>query len=340
MTGMIRRGLRLELVAAISIALAVPALANSALANPALYSPAQDAQGREPASQTTQTVLAVETHDQGGRTTAALAVAVTGEDGPPAAGAVTIRDGGRTLAGAALNKQGQATLVLALPAGDHSFKAVYAGDAGHRGSISESVHAIAQASTSPDFSVSVSPATLALTPGQSGTVTASITPVNSSALTAPMFVTLSCSGLPDQSSCSFNPENVEILPNAIAAIPSSMVILTQKQEGYLARPGFSAHSGSSGIALAILLPGALCLGGLAWSVRRRPWLQRLALLALVALVSMLGTTACNARYGYYNHGPPINPATPAGTYTVNVTAQSSNGVTATTHNTTLAFTVQ
>jgi hypothetical protein len=149
-----------------------------------------------------------------------------------------------------------------------------------------------------------------------------------------MFVTLSCSGLPDQSSCTFTPENVEILPNATAAITSSMVVSTQKAEGSLVRPD------SNAVALAILLPGALGLGGLAWSVRRRPWLQRLSLLALVALVTMFGTSACNARYNYFNHGPPINPATPAGTYTVDVTAQSSNGVTATTHYTTLAFTVQ
>jgi len=338
---MIRRGLRLELVAAISIALAVPALARPAQSGPAQAVPTQAAQSRELASQTTQTELTVETHDQAGRTTAALAVAVTGEDGLPAAGAVTIRDGGRTLAGAALDKQGHATLVLALPAGDHSFTAGFVGDALHRGSISESVHAVAQASTAPNFSVSVSPATFTITtPGQSGTVTASITPENSSALTSPMFITLSCSGLPDQSSCSFNPENVEILPNQTAAITSSMVIQTQQQEGYLARPRFGARPGSNGIALAILLPGALGLGGLAWSVRRRHWLQRLALLALVALVSMLGSTACNARYDYYNHGPPINPGTPPGTYTVDVTAQSSNGVTATTNTTTLAFTVQ
>jgi hypothetical protein len=325
---MIRRGLRLELVAAIGIALAVPALACAA----------ENAQAGTVARQSTQTTLTVETHDQAGRTQAALAITVTGEDGLPATGAVSIRDNGRgqirELAGAALSKQGRATLVLALPAGDHSFTAAYDGDLSHNSSVSESVHALAQTTTTPDFAVSVNPATLTLTPGQSGTVTASITPENASALTAPMFVTLSCSGLPDQASCTFNPENVEILPNATAALTSSMVILTQKQEGLLTRPG------SNSVALAILLPGALCLGGLAWSVRRRPWLQRLSLLALVALVSMLGATACNARYNYYNHGPPINPATPAGTYTVDVNAQSSNGVTATTHFTTLAFTVQ
>ena len=322
MTGMIRRGLRLKLVAAIVIALAVPALAFAA----------ENAQGGAVATQTT---LNVETHDQAGRTQATLAITVTGEDSLPATGAVAITDHGRPLAGAALTKQGQATVVLALPAGDHSFSAAYDGDPVHRGSISETVHAHALATTLPDFQVSVAPTSLTIaTPGESGTVTASITPENAAALTAPMFVTLSCSGLPDQSSCTFNPENVEILPNATAALTSSMVILTQKQEGSIARPGLN------GVALAILLPGALSLGGLAWFVRRRPWLQRLSLLALVALVFTLGTAACNARYDYYNHGPPINPATPAGTYTVNVNAQSSNGVTATTHSATLAFTVK
>jgi hypothetical protein len=148
-----------------------------------------------------------------------------------------------------------------------------------------------------------------------------------------MFVTLSCSGLPDQSSCNFTPENVEILPNATVPLTSSMIVLTQQQEASLRNPG------SNSVALAILLPGALGLGGIAWSMRRRTWVQRLSLLAMVALVAMLGTTACNARYKYYHHGPPLNPATPAGTYTVDVTAQSSNGVTATTHFTTMALTV-
>ena len=54
---------------------------------------------------------------------------------------------------------------------------------------------------------------------------------------------------------------------------------------------------------------------------------------------MLGTTACNPLYNYYNHGPPVNPATPSGTYTVNVTGQSSNGVTAITNSTTISVTV-
>jgi hypothetical protein len=75
-------------------------------------------------------------------------------------------------------------------------------------------------------------------------------------------------------------------------------------------------------------------------MRRRRFLSRLALVSLVALVSVLGTTACSPLYNYFNHGPTHNLPTPAGTYTVTITAQSSNGVTATTHSTTVALTVK
>lgn len=317
MRGLIRRSQRLELVAAISIALAVPAMALA---------------GQNVATQTT---LTLDAHDHAGRTTATATVAVTAEEGSSATGAVVLSDHGHQLAGAALDKQGEASLVLALPAGDHSLTAKYSGDATHSVSISPSASVQGQASTTPDFGITVAPAALTLTPGQTGSVTPSITPENASGLTAPMFVTLSCSGLPDESSCTFNPANIEILPNATAPITSSMVILTQA-----ASYASSGHSPKNELALAILLPGALGLGGFAFSMRRRRWVQRLSLLAMVALVSTLGATACNSRYDYYHHGPPINPATPPGTYTVEVTAQSSNGVTATTHSTTLALTIQ
>jgi hypothetical protein len=310
--------LRLELVAGLGIALALPSLAMAA----------ENARGLA-----TETTLTVEAHEQDGRTLAN--VTVVGEDGLAATGAVVIHDGGMQLAGAALDLKGQATFELALPAGDHSLWAVYGGDATHNRSISEAATAQAQATTTPNFGIAVAPATLTLTPGQSGSLIASVTPQNSSALTAPMFVTLSCSGLPDQAACTFTPENVEILPNATAAITSSMIITTQSNT-----VGTASNRHGDPVAWALLLPGALGLGGLAWGLRRRQWLNRLSLLALLGLVTMLGATACNARYDYYNHGPPIPPPTPAGTYTVTVTAQSSNGVTAITNSTTLALTVQ
>lgn len=320
MRGIVCRGPRLELVAGLAIALAMPALALAAESAQTLA---------------TQTSLSAETRDQGGRTQATVAVTVNGEDGLPATGAVVIGDNGAQLAGAALDGQGQARVVVALPAGPHSLTAAYAGDATHRASVSLAAQVQAQASSTPSFLISVAPATMTLTPGQTGTLTASVTPQNSSGLSAPMFVTLSCSGLPDQSSCNFTPENVEILPNATAAVTSTMVIVTQ-----VASYASVAHPGSNSVNWAFLLPGAFGLGGLAWGARRRAWLNRLSLLALVALVTTLGATACNARYDYYHHGPPINPATPAGTYTVTVTGQSSNGVVAITSSNTMVLTVQ
>ena len=182
-------------------------------------------------------------------------------------------------------------------------------------------------------------------PGNAGTVIVTITPVNNGSLTAPLFVTLSCSGLPDEASCNFTPANVEILStthtscatgSAAALCPptSTMVIQT------LAASTTAATRQSNPIAWAFLLPGVLGLGGMAWGARRRRFLRRLSLMALLGLVTLLSTTACNPRYAYEHHGPVPNPPTPAGSYTITVTGQSSNGITAITHNSTLALTVK
>jgi hypothetical protein len=251
---MIRRGLRLELVAGLSTALALSVAASGL---PALAFAEQ--------ATATQTTLSVETHDQAGRTTASVSVAVAGDNGLPANGVIALLDHGRPLAGAALNEQGNAVFAIDLAAGDHSSPQPTPATppTAHRSPRPASVQA--QATTTPDFEISVAPTTLTLTPGQSGTVVASVTPVNSSALTAPMFVTLSCSGLPDESSCVFTPENVEILPNATAPLTSNMLVITQ-----LASSASLDRPRSNGLALAVLLPGALTLGGLAFSFRRRP----------------------------------------------------------------------
>lgn len=322
MTSFIGRGMRFSSLAALGVALSIPVWAAT---HP----------------QSTQTILQAQTLDGNGSTQATLSVTVTGEDGLPATGAVVIEDGRTQLAGAALNADGKSQIVVGLTPGEHALRAVYVGDAAHQGSQSDAAGVTAQSGSTPDFQIGVNPASITLTAGQSGTVAASVTPINASSLAAPMFVTLSCSGNPDQSSCSFTPENLEILPNATAAVTSSLVIATQGQPTHYGGSSAAhppARPGAHGVAWAVLLPGAFGLIGLSFA--RRRWLNRMALLGLLALVTCLGTAACNPLYNYQNHGPPYNKPTPAGTYTLLVTAQSSNGVTATTHTTKLVLTVQ
>ncbi len=275
----------------------------------------------------------IESRNGSNLTQGVFSVSVTGEDGKPASGAVTLEDGGKPLAGAKLDAAGAADITLDLAAGPHSLRAVYAGDTTHAGSTSATAQVTSEATGAPDFQVSLKPATLTLTQGQSGSAVVSLTPVNSSALTGPMFVTLSCTGYPDQSTCTFTPQNVEIQPNTTAAVTSDMVMATQSTgtRGEVAQR-------SNGTALAFLLPGAAALAGLAFGARKRGW-ARLMLIAMAALVTSLGMSACSPLYDYYNHGPNYNRPTPAGSYQMTVTAQSSDGVTATTHSTSFVLTV-
>jgi len=326
-------------MAGLGIALAVPALALAAVSERGVA---------------TQTTLTAETHDRSSGTEASLAVAVTGEDGLPATGAVIVEEQGRQLAGAALNAEGRVSLSIDLAAGEHSLRAIYLGDAAHQGSASQASRVHGMATSTPNFSLSLSPVPpgalpLVLKQGASGTVLVTVTPENNASLAAPMFITVSCSGLPDQSSCTFTPETVEIQANTLASCASgstnplcpptsSMVIETQLGTNAMDAP--PARPGAGPVAWALLLPGSLALIGIAWGSRRRAWLSRMSLLVLVGLVSVLGATACNERYNYFHHGPPANPPTPPGTYTVEVTAQSTNGIAAITHTTSMVLTVQ
>ena len=336
MRGIVRRGLRLELVAGLVIALAIPALAASAgVATTTTLTAPQTTQITQSDAQTCSLT--------------SFSVSVTSTAGVPA-GTVNIEDGKVSLASADLNSTGQASFQFALKDGAHSLSAVYAGNASLNFNGSPSAPASVTISNQCDsaFVVTVSNLTpssaantLTLTPGQAGTGTIMVTPLQEfvSTLTASAFVTISCSGLPDQASCIYTPESLEILPDENAAVTSSMVLQTYAASNTSASPATRPGKGSSPIAWAFLLPGALGLGGLAWGARRRHWLNRLSLLALVCLVTLLGTTGCNPRYYYEHHGPIPNPPTPAGTYTVTVTAQTNNGVTAITQNTTFVLTV-
>ncbi len=318
------------------------------LALPLLLAAAASAQGVA-----SYTVLHVQNSGSG---PAQAAVSVTAADGAPVSGVVNFMDGSKLVAQAALDATGQANASLTLPTGDHQLTAVYLGDTAHRTSTSPAAELKTETSGAgtPGYQLSLSavaPSALpmVLTAGQSGSATVTITPVNNASLTGPMYLTLSCSGLPSLSACSFAPATVQILPTTPSACspsagcpPTSLMSITTQGLGTkgVGQVGMLNSAPPRGIAWAILLPGIFGLGGIAWGSRRRRWLQRLSLIALVGLITTLGTTSCSSLWYYYQHGPPTTPPTPTGTYTVTVTAQSSDGVTALSSSTTMVLQVQ
>ena len=111
MRGSFCRGLRLEWMAGL-MALAMPAMAMAVVSQRGVA---------------TETALTAETHDRASGTEAAVTVAVAGEDGLPAVGAVEIEEHGRQLAGAALNADGRVSLSIHLPAGPDFAVAIVVG---------------------------------------------------------------------------------------------------------------------------------------------------------------------------------------------------------------------
>jgi hypothetical protein len=306
----------------------------------------------------THTTLATESQQTSGRTVTTYSATVLGEDGAPATGVVRLQEQGRSLASAALNSEGKAEIqVGGLTPGGHTLRAVYGGDEAHTTSQSDPVAVEPAASAAPGFTLAISPASLPTsgqtrTPGQSGSVTATVTSVNG--FTG--FVSLSCAGAPVSPgsftdtampvgvSCVFTPTNLQITSTvANSKNPTQNSFLTVQTtapagaNGLNRNPnGIPGQNPGNALALAVLLPGVLVLGVLG---RKRKLFGRVALLFLVGAVTVLGTTACNARYKYLNHPPTANVGTVPGAYTLTVWAQTSDGVTASEQFTTLALTV-
>ena len=319
--GKLCRALRLEWVAAASLALALPGAASATI--------------------TTQTSLSATTQSNNGITEAVLTIGVTGSDSQTVSGVVAIYDYNSSTSkyvvqsGVSLSS-GAATATLGLTPGSHQLLVKYLGDSTHASSSSSAISVTGTDYGAFNFTTAIDTPSLTVTAGQSNEtlstavpIVVSVTPINASVLSGPQTVTLSCAGLPDQATCSFTSSNTQITVGSTTALSYSLDIQTQSASSAL-RP-LPMGRESRPIAWAFLLPGALALAGLGFGARRRKCLRRFSLLALLALVAMLGTTACNPRYSYLNHGPETNTGTPTGTYTVTVDAQTNYNGTAITH---------
>ncbi len=268
----------------------------------------------------TRTTLAISTSNTGPRTKVTLSAHVTVPDAQSAAaGVVTFRSGTTDLGSAILDSAGNASLETdALPAGDHPVEALYQGESNFATSVSPSEQVHAFVSTVAGYTVAASPTSLSTAVGGFVYTTVTVTPNNGFS----GYVSLSCEGLPINTTCTFTPVSVLAACTSAAvctAGTSVMQIQTQAPSpgatGSLAAP-------PSQLRYAFILPALLGLVGL--GARRRTAWSKLALICFT-FAGLVSLTACAQRYRYLNHGPPANPGTPLGSYTVSIEAQSSTG---------------
>jgi hypothetical protein len=300
----------------------------------------------------TRTALAVSTERTGAATETVFTAHVTDSTGNDLnTGVVTFDTAAGSLGSAAVDGSGDATLsVTSLPEGTSGtglgVTAVY-----HPAAASEtetgapatvtassaSAQAVVkpEAAGVPDFTLTADPSSVTVAQGQYGTMVLTIAPVNGFAEQ----VSLSCSNLPAQATCSFSPVTGNTTSGAFT---STLQLQTQAASGALAAPDFGLGRGAHS-TLAWMLPGVLALAGLA-SLRRKAFRgvghTRMMGLALLLVAGSLGLSACNPRYGYEHHPPQVATGTLPGTYTINVSAAGNNGSAVTSHNINVTLIVQ
>jgi Bacterial Ig-like domain (group 3) len=266
---------------------------------------------------TTQTTLTVAIDNAGPRTRAILTAHVSGAP----SGVVNFRSGQTDLGSALVDGEGNASLQTdLLPSGSHPVVAIYQGQAAYLNSTSNAALVQANVSTAAGFTVAATPTSLSTAVGGFVNSNVTVTPVNG----FNAYVTLSCTGLPLNATCTFTPVNVlasctTATGGAQTCTPATSVMQIQTQTP---SPKIARNSESGMQRFAFVFPLLFGLAGLG-ARKHRAW-RNLAL-GIVAFAGVMGMSACSQRYNYLNHGPPANPGTPIGSYTITVQSSSTTG---------------
>jgi Bacterial Ig-like domain (group 3) len=270
----------------------------------------------------TQTTLSVTTDNAGPRTRATLTAHVSGDLTGSPSGVVNFRSGSTDLGSALLDGEGNASLQTdLLPEGSHQVIAIYTGQTTYLTSISRPELVQANVSTAAGFTVAATPTSLSTAVGGFVSSNVTVTPVNG----FNAYVSLSCTGLPINTTCTFTPVNVLAACTTSASGVQSCAPGTSVMQIQTQTPSPKASAGNSDGGMgryAFAFPVLFGLAGLG-ACKRRNW--RNLCMGVLALAGALGMTACSQRYNYLNHGPLNNPGTPIGSYTITVQASSSTG---------------
>jgi Big-like domain-containing protein len=213
------------------------------------------------------------------------------DGGGLANGRVVFKDGTLIVGSANLNSANEASLSTAFALGDHSLTASYRGDSIF--ASSDSAVVIMTVHGTPDFAIGL-PAP-ALVVERAGTATTTVTIASENGFIGT--VTLSCSDLPVDTTCSFSPASV----TAGATPVNSTLTIRTGAKGIIASQD---HAPSLG-RMVVLACGVLPLTCL---FRWRRWALALGLLAIAAL-----------------GGCGSSPKTPEGTAKITITA-TANGI--------------
>ena len=208
-----------------------------------------------------------------------------------------------------VNSQGNTSIgdgIISFDAGNHTISASYSGDPSFSTSSSGTPVSF---SVQPGFVVVSGPSDVSITaPGLSGNTTVGI--IASSNFTTPIAFT--CSGLPTETTCGSASATGQ---GPSTVVPANITVTTTAPHTVL------LHTNDRRYYFAVLLGGSLPFGiFFVAATRRRRWNGIAVLMLLVALVMV---PACGGGGGSSHHQ---DPGTPAGSYTVTVTA-SAGGIT-------------
>jgi hypothetical protein len=212
-----------------------------------------------------------------------------------------------------------ATLTTTLPTGSDSITAQYSGDTNYVGSTSPPITVNVQA----DFSLSAgAPSVNIASPGGRGTIALTITGQTGYNSTI-NFSPSSCSNLPPESSCSFNP------PSITGSGTTTITVTTMGPHAARRSASGSKAIGWWTTSLGVSLAGVFLLGV---PSKRRRWSTLLSLMVVAVLLMVPSCGGGNSNGG----GGGGDPGTPVGSRLVTVTATSGS----LTHTTTFTLNVQ
>jgi sugar lactone lactonase YvrE len=254
---------------------------------------------------------------------------------PVPTGTVTFNDGTKALGTGTVSSSGVATYATStLAAGTHSVTAVYAGDADHAGSTSSVLTETISTATAPpaSFTLTAKSTSLSIQQGSSGTVSLTLTAVNGFSEA----VTLSCSGLPANSTCTVPSPST---PTAAGTATSVTINTDTTATTAQLKPDAESLAPKSGSMTALAGAG---LAGLAllFGIPARKRLGRFSSFYSILMAVLLSGALASVSIGCGGGSNSSNtPTTPVGTSTVTVSATAGSGATAITQTVSVKVTV-